>query len=158
VNNLMTQTIEQRHVVGVILYNSDDEVLLQQRDDKPGLPYAGQWTFFGGAVEVGETPAQAIVRELHEELELGLSVRFWQRYVCPARTIPNKVVTYNTLFLGQLEREQTPTALHEGQAMRWFNAEAAQHLALAFLQSPYLREFFAERPQLLVSTQERADS
>jgi 8-oxo-dGTP diphosphatase len=154
----MSEPIEQKQVVGAVIYNRHGEILLQQRDDKPGLPYAGHWTFFGGAVEAGETPDDAIVRELQEELELTLPLRYWQQYVCPARTIPDKVVTTNTLFVSQLEREQTPTVLHEGQAMRWFDAESAQSLELAFMQSPYLMEAFALLPQWLASTQETSES
>jgi mutator protein MutT len=154
----MSETIEQRQVVGVVIYNRHGEILLQQRDDKPGLPYAGHWTFFGGAVEAGETPEEAIIRELQEELELSLPLRLWQTYICPARTIAGQVFTTNTLFLGELDRDQTPTVLHEGQAMRWFDAEAAQALTLAFLQSPYLMQFFAEFPQLKKSAQKQVDS
>jgi 8-oxo-dGTP diphosphatase len=153
----VTESIEQKQVVGAILYNRHGEVLLQQRDDKPNLPYAGYWTFFGGAVEAGETPELAIVRELREELELRLPLRFWQQYVCPARTIPARMITYNSLFLGQLERDKTPTVLHEGQAMRWFDVDAAKELTLAFMQSPYLMEFFASLPQLLGTAHEQVD-
>lgn len=145
----MTEAIEQRQVVGALIYNRQGEVLLQQRDDKPDLPYPGHWTFFGGAVEPGESPDEAIARELWEELELHLPLRFWQTYICPARTIPCEVITRSTLFIGQLEREQTPTVLHEGQAMRWFDVDASQSLTLAFLQSPRLMEFFAALPDLL---------
>lgn len=141
-----------------MIYNRHDEILLQQRDDKPGLPYAGHWTFFGGAVEAGESADEAVARELEEELELTLPLRFWQKYVCPARTIPDKVITYNTLFVAQLEREQTPTVLHEGQGMGWFDAESAQRLELAFMQSPYLMEAFANLPQWLETTPESSDS
>lgn len=141
--------IEQRKVVGVLLYNRQGEVLLQQRDDKPGLVYAGHWTFFGGAVEAGESPDDAVQRELWEELELRLPLRRWKTYLCPARTVPDQVTTTNTLYTGLLEREQTPTVLHEGQAMGWFDAESAQHLTLAFLQRPHLIEFFSILPDLL---------
>ncbi len=55
---------------GVIL-KPDGQFLLAQRP--AGKAYAGYWEFPGGKIEPGETVAQALARELHEEL--GLDVR-----------------------------------------------------------------------------------
>src|SRR5205085_1298230 len=44
--------------------------LLQQRDSIPTIFYPGHWGCFGGAMEEGETPLEALQRELHEELRL----------------------------------------------------------------------------------------
>jgi 8-oxo-dGTP diphosphatase len=44
----------------------DGSFLLGRRPE--GKPYAGYWEFPGGKIEPGETAAQALVRELHEEL------------------------------------------------------------------------------------------
>ena len=51
-----------------IIYHRDD-YLLQLRDHTPGIVYAGYWSFFGGAIEAGESPWRALQRELTEELE-----------------------------------------------------------------------------------------
>ena len=53
--------------VGVVL-RDDGAVLLGQRP--PGKPYAGWWEFPGGKLETGESVADALARELHEELGL----------------------------------------------------------------------------------------
>ena len=53
-------------VVAAVLQRSDGSFLLAQRPaDKV---YAGYWEFPGGKVEPGEAPADALTRELHEEL------------------------------------------------------------------------------------------
>lgn len=59
-------------VVAAALIDDSGRVLLQQRP--PGKPMAGLWEFPGGKIEPGESPEAALVRELHEELGLTLSV------------------------------------------------------------------------------------
>lgn len=54
--------------VAVAILVWEDQFLMQLRDDIPGIVYPGQWTFFGGHVDPGETPDQAIWRELEEEI------------------------------------------------------------------------------------------
>lgn len=138
--------IEQKQVVGVILLDTQGRVLLQQRDDKPDLRYAGYWTFFGGAVEEGETPDEAIKRELIEELELtDIDLQFWMSYVCPARTIPDQLETTNFMYVGKLTVDVNTLTLHEGQAMRLYTLDEAKQLILAFEQSPILAQFIEEK-------------
>ena len=36
--------------------------------------FKGQWEFSGGKIEAGETPQQALVREIHEELDAKIRV------------------------------------------------------------------------------------
>ncbi len=55
--------------VGVIM-RADGQVLLAERP--PGKPMAGYWEFPGGKIEPGETPADALARELHEELHIDI--------------------------------------------------------------------------------------
>ena len=55
-------------VVACALLDADDRVLLAQRP--AGKSMAGLWEFPGGKVEPGETPEQALIRELREELDI----------------------------------------------------------------------------------------
>ncbi|SFJ12330.1 NUDIX domain-containing protein [Albimonas pacifica] len=50
-------------------------ILMQLRDDLPGLAGAGRWSPFGGGVEPGETLREAAVREFLEETGLHLAPR-----------------------------------------------------------------------------------
>ena len=53
-------------VAAVALVDVDGRVLIAQRP--AGKSMAGLWEFPGGKVDPGETPEQALVRELQEEL------------------------------------------------------------------------------------------
>jgi 8-oxo-dGTP diphosphatase len=138
----MTSLLD-RAVCGAILYTADGRVLLQQRDDKPDIPYPGYWTFFGGAVEPDESPEAAIRRELLEELDLELPLAFWHDYVCPVRSKLGGVKTRNYIYLGLLTQPIDTLTLREGQAMRLFTPDEARKLDLAYQQSGVLRGFFS---------------
>lgn len=59
-------------VVACALVDADGRVLIAQRPE--GKQLAGLWEFPGGKVEQGETPEQAVVRELAEELGIETKV------------------------------------------------------------------------------------
>lgn len=53
-------------VVAAILINEKNEILLTQRPE--GKSLAGLWEFPGGKIEPDESPEEALVRELKEEI------------------------------------------------------------------------------------------
>ncbi len=59
--------LERPAVALAILYQAD-RFLLQLRDDLPQIRHPGQWAFFGGHLEAGESPEQGLWRELAEEI------------------------------------------------------------------------------------------
>src|SRR5277367_1480561 len=62
-------------VAACILRPGGREVLLSIRR-APGVPgLDGKWELPGGKIEFGETPAQAIVREIQEELGMSVAPR-----------------------------------------------------------------------------------
>jgi 8-oxo-dGTP diphosphatase len=67
----MTQTHPLVLVTAVALLDPEGRVLIAQRPE--GKAMAGLWEFPGGKVEDGETPEDALVRELAEEL--GIAVK-----------------------------------------------------------------------------------
>jgi len=57
-------------VVAAALIDPDGRMLIAQRP--PGKEMAGLWEFPGGKWEPGETPEQALIRELDEELHISV--------------------------------------------------------------------------------------
>lgn len=53
-------------VAGALMTNDAGEILLQKRSDN------GLWTIPGGAIEPGEEPGEAIIREVQEETGLDV--------------------------------------------------------------------------------------
>jgi 8-oxo-dGTP pyrophosphatase MutT (NUDIX family) len=54
--------------VAIAIIHTPDRFLMQLRDNIPGIIYPGCWGFFGGHIDPGETPEEAVKRELLEEI------------------------------------------------------------------------------------------
>jgi 8-oxo-dGTP diphosphatase len=59
-------------VVAAVIHDRDGRVLLTRRPDDRHM--GGLWEFPGGKVDPGESPTQALARELVEELDLAVEV------------------------------------------------------------------------------------
>lgn len=97
--------------VGVLI-QPDGRFLLTSRPD--GKVYAGYWEFPGGKLEAGEGVAQALERELHEELGIeALAIQPWKSELVD---YPHALVRLNfckvTSWLGELQ-------MREGQSFAW---------------------------------------
>lgn len=99
-------------VAAGILTDAQGRVLLMQR--LPGKHLAGLWEFPGGKVEPGETVAQALMRELEEEL--GIEVLGSTPLISIPWRYPEKSVRLHALCVTAWNGE--PRA-REGHPLRW---------------------------------------
>lgn len=74
--------------VALALLEREGRWLLQLRDDVPHIIAPGCWALFGGHLDPGETPEQALRRELREEIawEVG-PLAFCVRHDRPERSL-----------------------------------------------------------------------
>lgn len=72
-----------RKVVGGLIQSSDNYFLLGKK--QPGTGFDGLWVPPGGGIESGETPQEALVREVREETGLDIS-NAEIRFLCDGRS------------------------------------------------------------------------
>ena len=79
-------------VSAVALIDIDGRVLLGQRPE--GKPMSGMWEFPGGKVEPCETPEQALIRELEEEL----GINTWASCLAPLTFASHRYEDFHLLM------------------------------------------------------------
>lgn len=104
-------------VVAVALIDKQRRVLLAQRP--AGKKMAGLWEFPGGKVEDNETPEQALVRELHEELGIKVDIADLEPLAFASHTYDD----FHLLMpLFDCPRWQGDLKGREGQSLAWVSA------------------------------------
>ena len=129
-----------------LIVAEDGRLLLQHRDDTPGLTDAGRWGFFGGHLEPGEAPSRAFLREVREEL--GWRPRHFERYltrvISSLREDGRSVPVTSHAFAAHLDVELDALTLGEGQAMALFAPDALPEAVVPGI-APVIEEFAASR-------------
>lgn len=104
-------------VSAVALIDVDGRVLLAQRPE--GKSLAGLWEFPGGKVEAGETPEEALIRELQEEL----GINTWSSCLAPLTFASHSYEKFHLLMpLFACRRWDGTPMSNEGQALKWVKA------------------------------------
>lgn len=110
--------------VAAIIRVEGDGYLLQLRDSKPEIWYPGRWGLFGGAIEPGEDPVDALKRELREELELEIeTAEFFARFDfdIDGVQLPRFYRNYYVVSISRAVEECL--VVHEGAAKRLFSGD-----------------------------------
>ena len=117
-----TTKLKPADAVAGLIVLEDGRYLMQRRDTVPGIFYPEHWGCFGGAVNEGEAPLQALRRELREELEfeVGAADEFTRFDFDFGRLGQPKVfrIYYETPMSLDIFRR---LVLHEGAEMRAFD-------------------------------------
>jgi 8-oxo-dGTP diphosphatase len=102
-------------IAQVLLFDRRGRLLIYLRDDKAEIPFPNHWDLFGGHLEMGETPEQALVREVKEEL--GISLRKWQFFRCFDCAVGDAYPNVKHIYWATVPHDSQKLTLHEGQRL-----------------------------------------
>ncbi|MBT9613373.1 MAG: Nudix family hydrolase [Burkholderiales bacterium] len=119
-------------VAVAVITQPDGSFLLARRPE--GKPYAGYWEFPGGKVEPNERVADALAREVKEEL--GIDVTCAYPWVTQVFTYPHAKVKLHFYRVTAWQGVPHP---HEGQVFSWERAELVRVEPVLPANSPILR-------------------
>ncbi len=111
-------------VVGVVIVNSKNEILLQKRSMlKKSNP--GKWGICGGKINLGETPIDAAVRETLEEIGINIE----RSKLKEMRKAANGKGYFTIFYIKQdLDIKECRLKKDEVEAIRYFRVEELERL------------------------------
>ena len=119
-----------RWCAAALLATPDGRYLMQLRDPKPTILLPDHWALFGGSVEPGESAADAIRRELREELRFeAREVAAFTELTIELPFVPPRRDRMSFFDVPIEERDVAVMVLGEGAGMRLFRAEEVAALA-----------------------------
>lgn len=138
------EELMQKRGCGVLFYDETKKrVLFFRRDNTLAIKFPDYIDILGGNVESNETPQEAIVREMGEELDDLRSGRPFK--LANHRLFKVYVDEWGTeqhIFYRKVDFDVSDVRLNEGQYLVWLNEKEAREISFAFGFVGVVREFF----------------
>lgn len=120
-----------------IIRNADNAIFITRRAADAHM--ANKWEFPGGKIEAGETPEQALIRELQEEV--GIAVEQTSLYETLEYAFPDRHIT---LWFYLVEAWQGKPWGKEGQPGEWVASSALDAAAFPPANEPVVARLIAD--------------
>jgi 8-oxo-dGTP diphosphatase len=131
-----------KEIAAIILENDKGEFLLYLRDNKPDIPFPDYWDLIGGHVEEGETPEQALVREVKEELDIDLKeYTFYKKYVC---LTGDAYENTKYIYTGKINLPIEKVTLLEGVHPQYFTRAEIPDVKFANIQKSIVMDYIKD--------------
>lgn len=128
-----------KQIAAIIFQNDEGEFLLYLRDNKPDIPFPDHWDLIGGHVEDGETPEEALIREVKEEIDIDLKdYQFFRIYECLTGDAYENI---KYIYSGKINLPLEKITLLEGVRAQFFKKEEIPDVKFANILKSIVMDF-----------------
>jgi ADP-ribose pyrophosphatase len=131
-----------KQIAAIILENDKGEILLYLRDNKPDIPFPNHWDLIGGHVEEGETPEEALLREVKEELDIDLTdYTFYKKYECLSGDAYENI---KYIYSGKINLPIEEVTLLEGVRPQYFSKAEIPNVRFANILKSIVMDYISD--------------
>ena len=127
-----------KEISQVLLFDCNSRLVVYLRDDNPAIPFPNHWDLFGGHLEAGETPEQALVRVVREEV--GVDLKHWNFFRVYQCTRGDVYPNVKHIYWAQIDQSSAQLTLNEGQRLMSIGLNELDRIKFANI----LREIVAD--------------
>jgi 8-oxo-dGTP diphosphatase len=133
-----------KQIAAIIFENDNAELLLYLRDNKPSIPFPDHWDLIGGHMEEGETPEEALIREVKEELGIDLKeYSFYKKYECLTGDAYENI---KYIYTGKINIPLDKITLLEGVRPQYFKRSEIGGVKFANILGSIVRDYINDHP------------
>jgi 8-oxo-dGTP diphosphatase len=131
-----------KEISQVLLFDCNRRLVVYLRDDNPAIPFPNHWDLFGGHLEAAETPEQALVREVREEV--GVELKHWNFFRVYQCTRGDVYPNIKHIYWAQIDQSSAELTLHEGQRLMSIGLNELDRIKFANILREVVADFIED--------------